>query len=265
MLIGNRWDAVITLVTPRMAEEYLSMNSNNRRPRAAVVAKYASTMNAGSWMLTPEAICFSDDGVLLNGQHRLMAVVKCGIPQEFLIISGVNREVFKALDRGAVRSVSDALGIDKKLSEASKLFAGVALGHPRIIDEDVAFAAEIIRDEHDAIYAACPSTAKVFSTAPIRLAACIRMILDKDPEYIVSMYKNMVMAKVVDLPPVAQSFCTAVFAGRITTGARDAQYDLLARGLKLFDKENQEMTRIQINDLNSALSIVKKLYSGDCK
>ena len=69
-------------------------------------------MTAGLWKEeTGEAIKIASDGSLLDGQHRLVALIKANITIMFLIISGLEKEVFSVLDSGKVRSAGDVLHI----------------------------------------------------------------------------------------------------------------------------------------------------------
>ena len=45
-------------------------------------------MKAGKFILMPHGIVFLEDGTLADGQHRLLAIVECGIPQEMMVTFG---------------------------------------------------------------------------------------------------------------------------------------------------------------------------------
>lgn len=99
-------------VTPETAAEWLlDHNKNNRKIRATRVTAYARDMRSGDWMATHEAIAFNCDGTLIDGQHRLEAVIESGIPGWFLVFHGVPKAVARVIDSNATRSASDALKI----------------------------------------------------------------------------------------------------------------------------------------------------------
>lgn len=62
-------------ITPDIAKEMLERNLNNRSVSPSRVDMYADDMARGEWQANGEAICFNESGNLINGQHRLMAVV----------------------------------------------------------------------------------------------------------------------------------------------------------------------------------------------
>jgi hypothetical protein len=99
------------VITPAIARRYLDANRSNRPMSRHVVAEYVSAMNGGEWLFNGEAIKFDRDGQLVDGQHRLEAVVKSGKSIAFLVIRGLDPEVFKTIDTGKKRSAGDVLAI----------------------------------------------------------------------------------------------------------------------------------------------------------
>jgi hypothetical protein len=66
-------------VDPATAESWLAKNPNNRNLRVPVVQSYARDMVSGNWMLNGETIKFDQSGKLIDGQHRLSAVVTADV------------------------------------------------------------------------------------------------------------------------------------------------------------------------------------------
>ncbi len=98
-------------VTPEAAKSLLENNPRNRIINKSTVSNYASAMLAGDWKMNGEAIQVADNGQLLNGQHRLSAVIKSGMTIPFLMVIGLSPDTFSTYDQGKKRSVSDVLGI----------------------------------------------------------------------------------------------------------------------------------------------------------
>lgn len=105
----NKPDASYIAVTPETAERWLSGNTVNRKIRERRVQQYARDMAAGRWWPSNDAVAFSPDGELLNGQHRLNAVVRSGKTIVFLVVRNMPPESMTAMDQGAARSAGDAL------------------------------------------------------------------------------------------------------------------------------------------------------------
>jgi hypothetical protein len=96
-------------VTPEMAETWLSRNPNNRNLRGQVIASYARDMASGSWVLNGETVKISSSGHLLDGQHRLSAVVQASVTVPMIVVSNIPPEVMATVDAGAKRTYADAL------------------------------------------------------------------------------------------------------------------------------------------------------------
>jgi hypothetical protein len=104
-------DVEIITVTPAMAEEWLKQNTHNRNVRKRAVADYARDMKAGQWRLNGEAIKFAADGTLLDGQHRLLAVVEASIPVTLMVVTGLATETQETMDAGRKRTAADAFSL----------------------------------------------------------------------------------------------------------------------------------------------------------
>lgn len=110
-------------ISPADAEAILANQAINRKVDRSTVAKYASDMLAGRWLLAAP-LMFDDAGKLIDGQHRLRAVVAGGIAVRFLVLRGFGRVVQEVIDTGRVRRASTFFELDQ-LPNAT-LLAGVA-------------------------------------------------------------------------------------------------------------------------------------------
>jgi len=109
----------IEKVTPAKAREWLERNNTrNRNLRPHKVALYADQMTRGQWLMAGDPIRFDSDGTLLDGQHRLAAVVESGKAQYFIIVMGLDPRTFGVMDIGMARTPGDSLGSDVKSGKA---------------------------------------------------------------------------------------------------------------------------------------------------
>lgn len=96
-------------ITPEVAAEWLEERwEDQRRVRKQHVAKLAADMNAGRFKVSPDAI-LRVRGKVANGQHRLLAVVQSGKPQQFLVLESNDEELYKVIDSGLRRTAADGL------------------------------------------------------------------------------------------------------------------------------------------------------------
>jgi hypothetical protein len=107
--------ASIVHITPAVAESYLTHNTKNRTLNKRHVSHLRDILEAGDMVMNGEAIIFSVDGTLLNGQHRLTACVESGVGFDALVINGIDMDAFKTIDGGRKRSTGDVLGIEGEM------------------------------------------------------------------------------------------------------------------------------------------------------
>lgn len=94
----NVYPLVIETISPQMAEAYLAHNTRNRKIVAAHVDAIARDIRAGNWMMNAQPICFSRSGRLLNGQHRLSAVIQAGEAIEVPVMRNLPEEAYDTYD-----------------------------------------------------------------------------------------------------------------------------------------------------------------------
>lgn len=103
-------------ITPTRAEKLLQANTSNRPLSAAQVEAFAEAMRRGDWQVTHQGIAIGTDGQVIDGQHRLAAVVEAGIPVTMMVFSDVDPSTFDVLDTGRRRNAADVLAIEGEKS-----------------------------------------------------------------------------------------------------------------------------------------------------
>lgn len=99
------------LVTPAQAATWLRKTVANRPVSQATVAKYADDMRLGRWKYTGDTIKFDDAGNLMDGQHRLHAVVASKKEIVFAVVNEIEPQAFSCIDIGRSRKCGDLIGI----------------------------------------------------------------------------------------------------------------------------------------------------------
>jgi hypothetical protein len=110
---------VVMEVTPDMASTWLQYNSINRPLRADTVQKYADIIQGGEWRLNGDSIKFDKTGQLIDGQHRLCAIVVANIPVPTMVVFGCETSAITTLDRPKKRSVADVLSMKGEKNTAA--------------------------------------------------------------------------------------------------------------------------------------------------
>lgn len=121
----------IMTVTPRKAAELLAKNGHNRSIRKHNVERFVRIIERDEWELSDSCLVLDMDGNILNGQHRLLSIVKAGEmfdwfkSVEMVVLFGAEPKSQDIMDTGLARRTADALQLRGE-HQASKLAAALA-------------------------------------------------------------------------------------------------------------------------------------------
>lgn len=101
----------VVTITPDMARAWLESNIKNRKQRRDGVDSYARDMKSGNWLLTGDSLKFDWFGNLLDGQHRLEAIVLADTPIQTVVVWGVDPKAQDRVDTGIIRQFRDQLAL----------------------------------------------------------------------------------------------------------------------------------------------------------
>jgi hypothetical protein len=97
-------------IGPAEAQALLDRNTHNRNLRFRVVNSYTADMIAGKWRAqNGESIKIATDGTIIDGQHRLHAIIKSGVTLRLLVVSDLSMDVQESVDTGVKRAFADSL------------------------------------------------------------------------------------------------------------------------------------------------------------
>lgn len=115
-------------VSPAMATDWLRNNFRNRTMSDDVIKAYARDMASGVWTATHQGIAFNDLDQLIDGQHRLRAIILSGVTVRMMVTFGLASKIegremttMDAVDRGRTRSVADQLKIQHGMKNGSAI------------------------------------------------------------------------------------------------------------------------------------------------
>lgn len=96
------------VMTKAVADEFLKGNIGNRPVNKRHLATLKRELSAGRWKLNGDTIK-RNGTVLIDGQHRCLAVSETGLPMPVIVVSGLSGDVFHTIDEGKRRSSADTL------------------------------------------------------------------------------------------------------------------------------------------------------------
>ncbi len=105
----------MVMCTPELAAMMLELNKRNRKLSESVVGKYVAEIEFGEWYASSAGVGVSEEGILLDGQHRLAAVVKSEKTVPLLFVWNLPAMAQQKIDRQKKRSLFDVFtlsGVD---------------------------------------------------------------------------------------------------------------------------------------------------------
>lgn len=115
LIQDSRLKVSVEIISPDAAKHYLTRNfETNRRLSPKNVHKHISSMQKGKWVISTDCIGFDIRGRLINGQHRLTAIVQSNTSQPFIVVRNLPVQSAQVLDLGKKRMMDERLSIAGK-------------------------------------------------------------------------------------------------------------------------------------------------------
>ena len=245
-------------ITPSYASVLLGGNTDNRKVRMSWVKELTRRIDEGEWVTTHQGILLNFNGKLLDGQHRLMAIVRAEKPVTMPVFYTDDENIYKVLDQGQKRTIGDLTGYSNQVTGPIKFLINLVGGNK---SQSVFLVEKVLQSEvgeNLSLIDSMPkSRARIYSSAPIRAAAAMSMIASpENKEYILGLYKNMSMLNFESMPPIALSFVRQVETGAVKrSGGQAGQKENFMRAMVLFD----------YNQKNRKMVKLSKAYQNECR
>lgn len=205
----------ITVLTPDFARELLKqLHPHQRRLRPHHVEALARAMKDGRWRWTGDSFKFDKDLRVIDGQHRLAAIVMSGVPMRdaiFVVISS-DEDTLPYLDQGLVRTIADVRHTRGQTNLDISLSAAICAEHINWADWHGVSRDERLRlydafpfhEELQRLRKVCGKTAKIWNAGPISGAIrCLRKNREAATEFFVATFSGRF--KVYDTKPCPAS------------------------------------------------------------
>jgi hypothetical protein len=138
------------LIAPLMAQALLNCTAGNRKTPSNRIGRMARDMENGKWLETGEPIQIDTNGKLINGHHRLKAIVEANTAQWLYVIRGVPTTARLVIDCGVQRSDADSfkmMGLEvattKRLGAMKRAITGLAVAQHDFTKEELVEAWDI--------------------------------------------------------------------------------------------------------------------------
>lgn len=247
--VAQGMTTMIMDITPAQATEFLRLNHANRPIRRSWVDRLTNIIERGEWMLTHQGIAITSDNRLLDGQHRLKAIVASGKTVKMNVAFDCDPETFTVIDGGVRRSISDQLDTPPMAVAVARLLWRL----PRRTDntpptsiqvrELMGWAGPLV---HEVMIVGKSRSTR--TSAPVQAALVVHLMAGRT-----NVLDTFAAFRDLDfdaMPNSVKALTRQLMEGTATTSARG--WDLMARTWRAFDPGNHGLMKIQLKDVTAA-------------
>jgi len=236
---------ITTIVTPEMAAEWLKRNKTNRVIRPLWISEIVVMIKTGKWLLTHQGIAFDEEGFLIDGQHRLMAIVETGISVPMQVTTDSGAATFEVVDTGKTRNMADLTRTPKLIAEVTTRLARFVCGYSSVDVYDVKKAKKAFGDTVELLLSLAPTKHRGVSTASVKAGAVLRIALHpEDLDFAVSGYRALTLLRFEDTHPAV-----AAFGRRLLSSRADTPDEVLLLAYRSFDSNHGDKCRAYMKDI----------------
>lgn len=201
--------SVVFDVGPKDAEFLLGLSRGNRTESSLVIDKYRRDILAGHWVLTHQGLGIDAKGSLVDGHHRMRAVIAANKPIRTMVTFGLPAKAIEGADMGRARSIAAQLRLRDGQTPPTLLIAAVRMA--MMLESDIrglqcAYSLGEIKDGlahyREAIASLGIETRKKF---PASMWGTLVFAYPVAPELITSFAEDLVRG--TDLPRGSPAFC----------------------------------------------------------
>ena len=254
----------IVTMTPAWAHDILKKNTDNRKVRPKSVDRFVKLLKNGEWKLTHQGVALSWENVLMDGQHRLLAIEKAGISANVLLSTECDPSIYSAIDGGISRTNADATGIPSRVVQVLNFFSGQINGSFKPTPGDIVAMHKVFGAATQSLLTFAPSNRIAFSSAPVR-SAVVLLMLEGDKytaDSAVDLYRRLTLLDFDALPAATVSFSKYCLTNS-NSGGSSGQLNYFCRALKAFDCKVNSSSQCAYNERihSSAVIRIKSFYA----
>ena len=250
----NEIESKVLTISPKLAQKILhNYNYGNRPISPSTVTHYARQMELGRWMLSPQPIVFlRKKGRLLDGQHRLQAVVQSKKTIQANCALVENEAGFKVLDQGKNRSNADILNLPNTIVSPMQFLLRIDTHrNTKVVSTDIEpFLNSTLHHRLNHIVEVIQPRDKRFKNAPFRAAFAVATCTGANFEKCSSAFRALSHLDFERCNEIMKTlyyqFDRGFEQSRVNSNNRNNEYFI--RGLYLFYNIESEKSSIKISE-----------------
>lgn len=115
----------IETITPKLARVYFDRRAPNRPINNRAVMRYSQAMKDGAWETTHEGIAFNENNMLIDGQHRLLAVIDSNVTITIQVTRYSERAPMAVMNCGVARNQGDRMQLAGVIPDHGRAYTAI--------------------------------------------------------------------------------------------------------------------------------------------
>lgn len=237
-------------ITPTLARDMLKKNKSNRPVNSEILALYVRDMLASRWKATHQGLCIGKGGVVIDGQHRLLAIEISGKAQTLQVTydDRLASHLDLPIDVGYKRNADVVLGTSKDTAALGRLAASYVTGKMVLSALEIKPYCMALDSSYKEMKARAPTCRRKVTVAPIMLAAITVAKASGNSAKVFQTYADMSLVKLEELDPLPRSFLRQI----VIDDARFTGREAFARAYRALDPSRAASTKLIIKDESAA-------------
>jgi len=242
--MGTLKEQRVEIITPADAWDMLQHNRAGRSIRQSHVEYLANEMKSGNWQLTHQGIAIDEKGNIIDGQHRLSAIIMADRSVALFVARNVPARRYQFIDCGIKRSIGDTLHISSRDAASCLMIMSVVRRSGKPAPTDLAVLEQAFRPQFSLLNA---SGVALWGSAPIRAGAALimRQYNGSAAEGIATFHNDLILHNVRQLPSAGEALLKAETLLRsLLRGAGAGRREVCLRAMYAFDPKNKDIRRM---------------------
>lgn len=235
-------------VTPEKAAAWLAkLDPLQRKLRDSKVRHFESMLLQKELKCTHQGLLISEHDTLLDGQHRLQAIVNTGITAQLMVTRGASPCLIQFLDGGTPRTDADRLNLSRDVMAVANCIARFGRPNYEVTISTKKKVMDAVGDRIQHLRDYAPSFVKGITTAPVRAAIVLRMAYPTNKQHAMSQYKAVSIQDYATFCPYVAEFNRQALRGATHHGAISND-DMFIRAWLAFDHRSADKRILLIRD-----------------
>lgn len=246
-------------INPAIAAFLLELNWDKNRVISQLrVNTYAASMRENNWDVTGESICLTREGTVIDGQHRLWAVIESGATIVTAVTFGLEPEVYRSIDRGMNRTMAYCANMSTQQAAALNFILKLAYGPEECNVANLNAMDGVYGEAVQKIISLQSKQLRVVRQGGVVAAAALWIKANRE-SYVCDVYAAMIALDSSSLPPVGRAFLRQCVLANTVTGKQIAGLQLFLRAFKTFDPEYSDVQKLTFKDGTATLDIARSM------